>query len=194
MAEEYKGIKYQTTFLSKEAPQHPKISLLSTWCKIFDKRGLAPPYEGGSYGNLSFRDIGDSFIITASQSSLADSVSNDRFVLVESADKRMLYVRGTRNGSSEAHLHMTIYKARKDVNAVFHGHCKEVSENACMLGIPTTEKFAPYGTDELIKEVMKKLGSYDFIEMKDHGFISMGKSMTDAGLLALEYLDRCCIK
>jgi L-fuculose-phosphate aldolase len=192
MAEQYSGTKYETIFLLKENPQHPLIRELSDWCRIFDNKGLAPPYDGGSYGNLSFRVDSDSFIITASQSSLADSVTDDRFVYVDSVWNGFVYVIGTRKASSEAQLHLEIYKKRKDVNAVFHGHCREVTENACRLGIPVTGKFEPYGTSKLIEQVSAILGTNKYIEMRDHGFISMGKDMAEAGQLALEYQERCC--
>jgi ribulose-5-phosphate 4-epimerase/fuculose-1-phosphate aldolase len=194
MGEKYSGVKYQPIYLVREAPDHPLIPELSRWCKKFHESGLAPPYEGGSYGNLSFRVDGNTFIITASKSGLAESVENDRFVYVHYMEGLYLYQVGVRDASSEAGLHLEIYRFRKDVNAVFHGHCREVSENACRLGIPITDKFVPYGTSELIEQVMATLGDNNYLEMRDHGFISLGRDLDEAGKRARDYKEKCCIK
>lgn len=195
MAKGYEGVKFRTEMKGTEVPSDSRLEKLSYWCKIFHDKNLAPPYEGGSYGNLSFRikEGENSFIITASSSSLADSSSNDRFATVERVDldKGIVYAFGKRKPSSEAILHWEIYNQRPFVNAIFHGHCEEISANVEKLGIIETKRKHPYGTLALVKSVIEVLGNHNFLEMKGHpGFLALGKTIDEAGELSLEMLKR----
>ena len=74
----YKGIKFKTKTIKEDLPNDPEINRLKYWCNIFHKKNLAPPYKGGSYGNLSFRlKNNKGFIITACQNGLNDSITNE---------------------------------------------------------------------------------------------------------------------
>lgn len=192
MSEVYCGIKFNVTFLNKVAPKHFDIEILGIWCEIFHEKNLTPPYPGGSYGNLSFRKDSSSFIITGSSIGLKENLSNDCFVEVLSVDinSREILVNGLRNPSSESMLHAALYKLRPDVNAIFHGHCRELLENAALLGIPKTLKEEPYGTIELVNGVLEIAGNTDFLIMKNHGFIAVGKTMNEAGEMSLEMLKK----
>lgn len=195
--EGYKGIKYETYLVRETIPDDPRLEDLKQWCKVFHNNNLAPPYEGGSYGNLSFRVSPgkDEFIITCSKSSLADSTENDRFSLVQDIHygcKRVYYsgAKG-RKPSSEAMVHHMIYKKRPKINAIFHGHCNLISDNIENIKIPETAEEKPYGTIELVEEVIKILDKGNFLQMKNHGFLSLGKTIQEAGKLSLEVLARC---
>ena len=190
----YQGIKFQTKKIKSKIPEDIRVSTLQGLCKIFHDMNLAPPYERGSYGNLSYRfdDNKDEFIITCSKSSLKDSTSNDKFALVHNINLTgLVSYSGAREPSSESMLHYAIYNKRKDINAIFHGHCKEISENAENLEIPTTKRFEEYGTKELVNSVLDILEDNDFIEMKDHGFLALAPSIIEAGLLTLCIYDKC---
>jgi ribulose-5-phosphate 4-epimerase/fuculose-1-phosphate aldolase len=78
-------------------------------------------------------------------------------------------------------LHWVIYRKRKDVNAIFHGHYGKILRYSRELSLPSTLKNEPYGTIELAKRVLDILDDHDFLIMKDHGFISLGKDMDKAG-------------
>ncbi|HNW97306.1 MAG TPA: class II aldolase/adducin family protein [Bacteroidales bacterium] len=185
MAEEYSGIKFKTILKDAEPPMDSHLEELSYWCKIFHEKKLAPPYPGGSYGNLSFRiKSGENdFIITGTCIGFKNELKNDCFVKVTDCDMedRIVYAEGKRYPSSESMLHYSIYKARPEVNAIFHGHSKEILDNVKTLGIPETAKEESYGTIELVNSVLDILDNHDFLCMKNHGFISLGKSMKEAG-------------
>ncbi len=192
--ETYKGTKFKTRIIGNELPMNIKLDVLKYWCKVFHDENLAPPYEGGSYGNLSYRlKDTDSFVITSSQSGLSDSTTIDRFVLVDSVDfeKGLVYSKGSRKPSSEAMVHAAIYQQRKDARAIFHGHCKTISSKVKELGISETREEKPYGTIDLVNSVLEILGKNNFVEMKNHGFISIGGSLNDAGNITLSYLNKC---
>lgn len=192
----YTGVKFKTEMVGKTIPQDSsQLEKLKYWCKVFHDENLAPPYEGGSFGNLSYRTNGDSFIITASNNSLENSCSNDSFVVVDSInfEKGLVYAKGIRKPSSEAMVHSAIYNARPDVQAIFHGHCDIISSRVEELGIPETKKEEPYGTIELVREVREILEDNSFIEMKNHGFISLGKTLDDTRNLTLKHMQKCML-
>ena len=81
-----------------------------------------------------------------------------------------------------------IYDANKDVQAVFHGYNDVIVNNAEKLGLPLTGKEFASGTIGLAKEVLKILGENKMIVLKNHGFVSLGKRMDEAGKLALATL------
>ena len=196
----YEGVKYQLIRTGNQIPEHPWLGELQKWCTIFDEQNLAPLYEGGSHGNLSFRieEGSDSFIITAANSSLKESTTNDKFYKVSrvDADHLKLYASGVleKKPSSEAMLHDAIYKHRKDVMAILHGHCEAITKNAIKIGIVTTNEFVESGTSKIVESVIEVLDQQNIIEIKDHGFLSLGKTIDEAGKLAIKMMEMASIK
>ncbi len=187
----YQGVKFKTELIGKEIPQDSRLKKLKYWCKQFSSQGLAPTYNGGSCGNLSFRlqEGEQQFIITASGIDLGDELSDDCFVKVENCDlkKGTVYASGAREPSSESILHFAIYQQRKDVQAIFHGHSKKILEQAEELGIAETTREEDYGTIELVQRVLEILNDKAFLIMKNHGFISLGRTMKEAGSCLKKY-------
>jgi S-methyl-5-thioribose-1-phosphate isomerase len=190
----YQGVKFKTVFENKLALSDTRIEDLKYWCRIFHKKNLAPPYPGGSFGNLSFRirNGENNFIITGSRIGLKNSLTNDSFVEVVNCDfeNKIIYANGTREPSSESMLHFAIYKARPEINAIFHGHCAELLENAGKLKIPTTFREESYGTMELVNSVLEIIDKNDMVMMKNHGFIALGKTVKETGEITLKYLEK----
>ncbi|MCK4654033.1 MAG: S-methyl-5-thioribose-1-phosphate isomerase, partial [Candidatus Cloacimonetes bacterium] len=191
----YQGVKFKTVFGKREAPSNNRIENLKYWCRIFHKKNLAPPYPEGSFGNLSFRvKPGENlFIITGSCIGLKNSLTDDSFVEVTNCNfkNKIIYANGTHEPSSESMLHFAIYKVRPDISAIFHGHCPELLSQANELGIPTTSKEELYGTIELVNSVLEIIGKNNFIIMKNHGFIALGKTMKEAGKITEKYYEKC---
>jgi ribulose-5-phosphate 4-epimerase/fuculose-1-phosphate aldolase len=184
-------IRFNSIFISDEIPRDPRIDELKEWCGIFQKNGLTPEFEGNYTGNLSFRSM-EGLVITASGLKSKQNLSNDCFVYVKNYDEQSntVYVEGRRQPSSEAVMHYLIYKIRKEVNAVFHGHNKAIVMNAEKLGFPVTKREHEPGTIELAKEALKALENKNLIVLKNHGFVSVGRTMKKAGELALATLKR----
>ena len=193
MAEKYEGVKFKTVFISKEISVDYRLESLKLWAKKFDELELAPPYEGGSAGNLSFRINPDDnkFIITGSKIGLKCSLQNDCFVQVENCDfsNGIVYANGIREPSSEAMLHFAIYEKRKDIQVIFHGHSQKILDAATKLKLPVTSEFYPYGTNELVQSVLAVLQDNSVIIMKEHGFIVLGSSIEDAGESSINLLN-----
>ena len=191
--EEYIGAKFQTIFLGKDILRVPKINELKKWGKKFSEMGFIPHYKNekepkrlSSAGNLSFRN-NNGFIITASYSDLANLRDED-FVEVKNVElnRKKIWVNGRKDPSSESMLHYTIYQKRSDINAIFHGHCKELLENFIELGLKSTVYSAPYGSLKLVNSVIEVLGNENFLVMIDHGFLSFGTSIDNAGKIVLD--------
>ena len=184
-------IRFNIIFVSAEVPSDARIDELKEWSERFQRNGLTPEFEGNYTGNLSFRCRGG-LVITASGLKSKQNLSNDCFVFVKNYDEQSntVYIEGGRQPSSEAVMHFLIYKTREEVNAVFHGHNDAIIMNAEKLGFPVTEREYEPGTIELAKEVLKVLGDKNLIVLKNHGFVSLGRTMKEAGELALATLKR----
>lgn len=188
--EKYVGVKFRTEFLRREIPADERIVELACWCRRFHDLGLTPVLDGKSMGNLSFRlrEGKNEFIITASGLGPKDMLKSDSFVHVVdcNVNERVVYVNGLRDPSSESILHYRIYELRSDVNAIFHGHDLWILRYAGAMGLVETGEKLPYGSLELVESVEGILDKNNFIVIKGHGFLSLGRSMEEAGLLAIE--------
>jgi L-fuculose-phosphate aldolase len=185
-------VKFKVEFISTEPPADSRVKILRDWCYSFNESGLTPKFNGNgrSLGNLSFRisSCSPAFIITGSTLDSKDNLCDEDFVKVVAADadKMIVVAEGTKDPSSESMMHYEIYKRREDVGAIFHGHDREITSNAALLGLPETGHEELPGSAELMKQVMMILGSEKFIVMKNHGFLSFGETMEQAGMLALQ--------
>ena len=182
-------IRFNTSFVSDQIRSDAGIDELKCWCERFQKNDLTPEFEGNYTGNLSFR-LGEGFVITASGLKNKQNLGNDCFVYVKNYDEQTntVYVEGIRKPSSEAVMHHLIYKTQKEVNAVFHGHNNAIVMNAEKLGLQVTDMEYDSGTNALAKEALKALKYNNMIVLKNHGFVSVGKTMKEAGEQALATL------
>lgn len=53
-----------------------------------------------------------------------------------------------------------------------------------------TAREQPYGTTELVSEILSALDGHRFVVMRNHGFVSFGTTMKEAGREAEEILRR----
>ncbi|MEY2742385.1 MAG: hypothetical protein RIS21_753, partial [Planctomycetota bacterium] len=152
--------------------------------------GLAPVVGGASAGNLSFRTP-RGFMITATRSTLKSGLGWRDFVEVVREDLLgwEIHVLGERPPSSDAFLHGRIYAARPDVGAVLHGHDDVVLERADDLarlhGARVTAQARRFGTRIDAEETAETLGDGSFVIRRGHGFAAVGKSVDEAGALAV---------
>lgn len=188
MAEQYEGVKF-TPRLAPGRVQDHRLQELKYWGRVFHRHGLAPLHEAGSSGNLSarLRPGSDAFIVTATGVRSKDALTDNDFALVESCDlaSGVVVARGRREPSSESMMHWAIYKERPEVHAVFHGHCDDIVLQACKLQVPKTQAEEHYGTVDQVRRVLEILGGAGFVVLRGHGFVSVGRTLTEAGQRAL---------
>lgn len=191
MEDENHITKFTTEFTSNIAPKDFRIDNLRHYAALFAEYDLAPPYPGGSHGNLSFRIAPEeeSFIITASKTALFDSLENRDFVQVDEVDfdKGIVFAQGERLPSSESMIHYALYLQNPNINAIFHGHSTDILAKAEELRIPVTEKEEPFGTVDLVESVLAISGHRTMIVMKNHGFIGLGLHMEDCWETVFDY-------
>lgn len=187
--------KFATVFLGNRARDaalyNIHINELIKWGRVFAREGLLEHGNEEKAGNLSFRGRGSIFI-TASGVDLA-KLTKRNFVEVlgwGSGKKcEFVFARGGKEPSSESIMHFEIYRARKDAKFIFHGHSGKILRNAKKLGLPCTKNKKPYGTTALVwgaVSALEKKGKPNFLVLKGHGFVSLGKNASAAGNQALE--------
>ena len=198
MAEVYSGAKFSTVLSRRKLREGKSLSELIIWCRRFKELGFAPSYDNrssdsaGSAGNLSFRPGPyGRFVITAAYTDLGNVKAEDLVrVTGFSLGQRKVYAEGLRVPSSETLMHAAVYAARPDVKAVFHGHSDVILRSQSGLGLVATKNKAGYGTVLQAREVLRILGQNNFIVIRGHGFLSLGKTMGAAGMLAESVLEK----
>jgi len=163
-----------------------KREVLETSIKM-SKMGLA----AGTWGNISARVDQDRMIITPSGMSY-NVLKPEDMVLVNIHD--LSYV-GKLKPSIEFPLHVEIYKARSEINAVMHTH----SINACSIAaarkdippilddmvqivggsIRITEYALP-GSEQMVKNAVKKLENRNATILANHGPVCLGRNLNEA--------------
>ena len=179
---------------------------------VFDaaKELLAKGLTLGSSGNITLRTEkkGTKMIGTPSGKDIVDYTIDDMLVIEfsESEDKFEV-IEGNLTASSETYLHMAIYKARKDINAVIHYHPVYstalglvlenelpaiVDDQVFFLGHPIviTSKYARSGSRELAEHISEVVNKTSLaIIIKNHGSLGFGKNMKRA-FLSCELLEK----
>jgi ribulose-5-phosphate 4-epimerase/fuculose-1-phosphate aldolase len=186
----YTGVKFQyhkdhSTFAFDE-----RLAELNTWAFTLAGLGLTPIHPGGAYGNQSYRMGRSSLIITKSGMIPEKDLVPDNYVCIEefNEERRIFFIQGMHDPSSESILHYFIYKRFEDVGAIMHGHSGLFEQHATKLEIPVTSTFQPYGTFELAESAVELLqDKAGFIFLKGHGFVAAGKDIKTTGNLVLEY-------
>lgn len=155
----------------------------------------------GTAGNVSVR-VGDLVAISPSGVEYASMTAED--VCVVDMDGNM--VEGALKPSSELPLHLSVYKAHPEVNAVTHNHASASTALGlvCKEAVPVSHYYsgmfggqirvAPYamfGTDELADNVTVALEGRSGALMSNHGAITTGPTLAKA-LSLLEILEYVC--
>ena len=182
--DKYVGRKFKTEFKSDDIPEDTRIYEIINLGQKFKKMGLLPKEHGGFGGNMSFRNS-RGFVITAGGKDKGKLTQRDFVqVLNASLDKNKVIAEGEEQPSSESLTHHNIYSEREDVNAIIHVHDDAMLKNFKKLRtIKSTSRPHPYGTPELAADIVKSIGSKDFLVVKNHGVIALGKSLWEAGNL-----------
>ncbi|MGV6826719.1 MAG: class II aldolase/adducin family protein [bacterium] len=128
-------------------------------------------YDGYGYGNVSVR-VGNSFVISGTQTGNEYSLSSDQWVSVTNADisENRIDSEGVIEPSSEALTHALVYQSCPNVTTVLHVHSALIWSHAKALGLSSTGEHAEYGTPEMVKEVARLLQGELSL---DHGVFAM---------------------
>ncbi len=148
----------------------------------------------GSAGNVSMRvklPTGeDAFLVTPSTVDYREMTIDD-MVLIDNECNVLL---GTRNPTSERVMHVSIYLAREDVNAIIHSHAPYsttlsiarmpigpiVDEIIPFIGGCEVAAYAMAGTKEIAANAVAALGDNYACFLANHGNICVGKDLDHA--------------
>ena len=167
------------------------------------KKLLIDGHVIGSAGNVSVRvkQNGKELILITPSNVNYDDMKPDDILLIDLFGK---VIQGERNPSVEKHLHIGIYKARNDINAIIHSHgiYSTVLSTLKLSLPPVMEELVPYlggeivcaeygeaGSEELANNVVNQLEDKNAIILANHGNICCGSHLEGA-YTVLEYLER----
>ena len=154
----------------------------------------------GSWGNISCRAGRQTIAITPSGRGYEHLTLSDVVLL----DKAGRVVKGERIPSSESKLHLAIYAACPEAQAVIHTHSIYASALAAMRrpvpaiiedivqicgGSVNCAEYALPGTQELADAAVKALAGRKAALLANHGAVCWGKSLDDA-LVVAEILEK----
>ena len=167
--------------------------------KSFSSAGLTV----ATWGNISLR-VGDSVYITPSGMDYASLLPED---ITEVSLSGGSVLSGERRPSTETALHLAVYAARVDVNAIVHTHAVEstafavtgrtvplITDEAAQLlgGEVRTAEYALPGTRELAENCVAALGADSMAcLLRAHGAVCLGPDLKKALACAL-VLEQTC--
>ena len=173
---------------------HIMDQLLETRKKVVEKgiEMLATSLTVGTWGNLSCRVPGEDYIaITPTGMSYDTLVPEDIVVL----DLRGNTVSGTRKPSIEVPLHLAIYNAREDVQAIVHTHSAYATAMAVARreipgavedlvqivgGNVRVNEYALPGTEQLGINTVKAMEGRNAVLLANHGMLGVGRNLEEA--------------
>lgn len=164
-------------------------------CQNVVKKGiqmLAINLTVGAWGNISCRVPGKDLVAITPSGMDYNALAPEDVVLIDLSGN---IISGTRKPSIELPLHLAIYNAREDVQAIVHTHSpyatamavaqKEIPgaiEDMVQIvgGNVRVNKYALPGTEQLGINTVKALEGRNAVLLANHGMIGVGKDLDEA--------------
>ena len=169
---------------------------MRNWKREVINGGIRMLEEGitiGTWGNVTIRDPETGYVYLSPSGMPYKTLTEDDIVVVLLDGSR---VEGTRRPTIETEMHLAIYRARPECNAVIHTHPiystafsamgedipLMLDEAAQVLGDTVrTADYALPGTQELADNCVKALGDKAMAcLLKSHGAVCLGKDLEQA--------------
>ncbi|MBS2213311.1 class II aldolase/adducin family protein [Carboxylicivirga mesophila] len=160
---------------------------VAKWMRRLYKRGLTTSLGG----NISMRLDDNHIAITASGTDKGRIKSSG--IAIVSMDGEQ--IDGHQPISMETGMHLAIYTARNDVNAIVHAHAPMgslfavvsrgvntslLAEAYTILGQPKLAVYAAPGSEELAMNVAKVAMNTNVVLMANHGVLAVGNGLLEA--------------
>ena len=186
MAEKYIGVKFKAERIEGTVKEQEKAKEIVKWCKQCVKLNIAPSYGKGTSGNLSIR-AKEGFLITPT-ATFFEEINEEGIVKIIEVNLKnnLIKYKGNKLPSSETLMHAILYKKLKNINAIFHTHDEKVMKNYKLFSIPITAKEVPYGTKEVGESLLEIAKDGNYLIMKNHGCVVLGKDAEEAGKRMVE--------
>ncbi len=142
-------------------------------------------------GNISARVSDNEVVITPTL--VSKGFMKPEQILTMNLEGEVL--RGEGYPTTETPMHLSIFKARKDIQGVVHAHppvatsfavagkalnLHLIPEAVIFLGEVPLIPFQPPGSQELAESIIPYLEEYDAVLLENHGAISWGSDLTQA--------------
>jgi L-fuculose-phosphate aldolase len=159
-------------------------------CRVGRKLAERQLIAGGE-GNIAVRLGADRLLVTPRGLAKGDLTPDD---LVE-VDLSGRHIRGAREASSELHMHLTILRARHEIQAVVHAHppvatgfaaagqalaADVIPELIAYVGPVPLVPYGMTGTDELSERIKPFIAEHDALLLANHGVVTMGRTLDEA--------------
>lgn len=168
--------------------------LLETRKKIVAKgmEMLSSNLTVGTWGNISCRIPGENYIAITPTGMRYDTLEPEDIVILDMNGKT---VDGSRKPSIEVPLHLAIYNARKEVQAIVHTHSiyatamavarREIPGSVEDLvqivgGNVRVNEYALPGTEQLGINTVKAMEGRSAVLLANHGMLGAGRSLEEA--------------
>jgi len=177
------GVLFDAVISDRAVPVDPSIPLLVWWAHRLAELGLTPCYGPGDHGNLSCRGE-RTVLISARETAKATLQPSDVVEILgveEADDVWTIRCRGLRLPSTDTRLHLHVYAVRPDVRAIIHGHDPQTLAHVKALRLPMTASSAAVPSRELIQNVCDLIQQDDYLLLRDHGFLAVGRTLDEAG-------------
>ncbi len=168
----------------------PESSLRADIVEV-GRRMYARAYTASNDGNISLRLGSDRLLMTPK--SVCKGFMTPDMMCVTDLDGRKL--QGERDPSSEALMHLEVYRQRPEVQAVVHAH-PPIATGFAVAGIPLNRavlaevlttlgsvpiaEYATPSTAELPRAVRKYIKAHDGMLLANHGALTVGSDVYDA--------------
>lgn len=151
----------------------------------------------GTGGNLSLMDPRRAWVAITPSGIAYERMVPEDIVILDMAGE---VVEGHRKPSSEAGLHIALYRKRTDVRAVVHTHSVYATTLACLhweipavhylvgfsgLKVPLAP-YATFGSRELADNLAETIADFNAVLMANHGLVTVGDDLPQAFATAEE--------
>ena len=146
----------------------------------------------GTWGNISCRVPGNDYVAITPSGMSYDALAPEDIVILGLSG---IIISGTRKPSIELPLHLAIYNAREDVQAIVHTHSpyatamavarKEIPgavEDMVQIvgGNVRVSEYALPGTELLALNTLKALEGRNAVLLANHGMLGVGRNLDEA--------------
>ena len=192
-------IKYSSERVAGQVTVSAALSQLNAARSTLFELGLIGAYPNGiGYGNLSLRQAGTQFVISASATGAAHTLRSDQYCLVEafSIEGNWVRSRGALPASSESMTHGAIYLANPAVQCVIHVHSLPLFDALLAHGAAHTGADIAYGTPAMAQAVMRLVQTQPVLPvlfvMAGHaeGVVAYGADVASVTALLIDTLNR----
>ncbi len=154
-------IKYKLSWLQTKSISKRSIQNVELYRKIaYEKGYIGVEKDGLGYGNISFRTVNDSFIISGSATGHKSVLDINDYAEVVDFDIKDNYIKciGATAASSESLSHAAIYSSNAKIKVVLHLHSAFLWKKYLNV-LPSTDISSEYGTPAMafsISNIIKK--------------------------------------